>query len=119
MVPQSMLGPCLAAVGDWILRPPYNISTSSTDPFDAPGLGPDPKSAAGGLSSWNDDLLAFFGFGSAATGPADATEHNLNDEHLSPASVCTGIFLHIFMDSSHVGVTHVCMYVPHGSRDMG
>lgn len=108
-----MLGPCLVAVGEWILRPPYNISSSSADPFDVPGQGLAPQSAVG-RSGWNDDLLAFFGFGSAASGSADAYERNKENEKLSPASVCTGIFLHIFLDSSQVQCVlpnNVCIMV--------
>ena len=95
-----MLGPCLAAVGDWILLPPYNISSSSVDPFAAVDLGSEPHSTAG-RSSWNDDLLTFFGFGSASTSSSQDHE-NLKAENLSPASLCTGIFLHMFLDSSEV-----------------
>jgi hypothetical protein len=107
-----MLGPCLAAVGDWILQPPFNISSSSVDPFAALGLGSEPQSATGRRSSWNEDLLTFFGFGSAAASLSHDHDHeNVKAENLSPASLCTGIFLHIFLDFSQVITCSECCAV--------
>lgn len=93
---KNMLGPCLAALEDWLLKPSrVNSNISSLDPF--AGEDEDLQRSLP-LSSWSGGLLNFFGVGSQDSSEKDT----LLADSSSAASSCTGIFIHMFLDSSQV-----------------
>lgn len=95
-----MLGPSLSAIEDWILNPPLvpRGKKSHVDPFKSENSNTDSNASSLGESLYK----LFLSFGMSSFSDENAYNDNAETELESPADMCTGIFLHVFMDSPQV-----------------